>query len=466
MNIFYPEWCIPENHKESEFQFTCPVWSAKKVKRGEPTVLASSVGSTKSGLHFEIIKADDAVTDKNTESTEQCATVSKKLYLAHKLLRLGGYYVDYIGTRYDDEDHYGVMQEQNSVGELKTEKFSNIDLIENATTATKILIGRGIVIKPEVVAKLKAEGRPVTYHEAGEDGCTLLLPHLMPYSWCLQEYGKNEETFEGQINQNPRPATTTTFERKDLEAATVVRQDMPFRGLHSQTWDFAYSVKKGRNFSTASDVIWDDKGRMFVNDLIRSRFKQNDLAQAVVDFAKKWHPFLIRIENSNGADFLEPAILEKAKQSGDEYVIQVCSKIDWFRPDTTVDAKRMRMGALHPWLMEGNLKFSNTLPYLETLYNEFERCMTSRSAVNDIPDVISHQPACAPQVMRMVDKKEISSWTPGSLEWLMLFEGADEFGRVGYEPPIPVVEIEPDPEIGNMPYIPGLENVLGAGLTG
>lgn len=467
MNLFFPEFCVLESARESEFEFTCPVWAAKQINRKEPTVLASSVGATKSGWHFEVIKGDDPVTDENTDSTERCASISKKLNLSKNLLRKGGYYNDYIGTRYADEDHYGVQLEKN-IGDIKTVRGPCWELIENITTATKILIGRGIVIKPEVAVKLAQDGRPITYIEAGEEGCDLLIPRVMPYPALMRDYRENEEVFEGQINQNPRPASSTTFERKDLLAATVRFDQMPFRGPISQTWDFAFSRKKGRDFSTGASVIWNDKAQMFVHDLIRAHFKPNDLAQAVVDFARKWHPFIIGIEDASGSRFSEPTIIEKAKQTGDEQVIAVCSKIDWFKPDTQYDAKRIRMGTLHPALMEGRLKFANYISEVVSgvLYDEFERCMTSRSARNDIPDVVSQQLRYSPQILTMVDKNEMAGWTPGNAGWNLIFEDGDAFGRPGFGTPPPIVEMLPEPEIENVPYAPGLDNILGAGLLG
>jgi len=468
MGLFFPEFCIPEDQRENEFQFTCPAWALKKLKRKEPTVLASSVGSTKSGWHFEVIKGDDPVTDKNTESPEQCAKISKQLSLSKKLLRPGGYYNDYIGTRYDDEDHYGVMLEKN-VGDVKTFSKPCVTLMENATTATKILIGRGIVIKQEIAAKLLAEGKKVEYPEAGEEGCDLLIPNVMGFSWLMQQYRENEDTFEGQINQNPRPTSSTTFERKDLVAATVRFDQMPWVGAPiSQTWDFAYSVRKGRDFTTGSSAMWNDKGCAFVYDLIRQRFKPNDQAQAVVDFARKAGPalFIIGIEDASGSQNLQSATTEKARQTGNEHVLAVCSRIHWIPPEHAVDAKRTRMATMHPPLMEGRLKFANYIPFLEELYKEFERCMTSKSARNDIPDVISQQLQYASRVMRTVDKDKISTWTPGEADWNMVFEEGDAFGRPGMGTPPPMVDIKSEPELGSEQCIPGMPNVLGGGLIG
>jgi len=467
MNLFFPEFCVNEHRQEREFEFNCPVWEAKQLKRKEPTVLSSSVGATKSGWHFELIKGDDPVTDKNTESDEQCAKISKQLTLSKNLLRKGGYYNDYIGTRYNDEDHYGVMIEKN-VGDIKIVRTACTEIQENTTTATKILIGRGIVIKSEVAARLLAEGRPVNYIEAGEAGCDLLIPHVMPYSALMKEYRENEEVFEGQINQNPRSSSGTTFERKDLIAATVRIDQMPFSGPISQTWDLAYSPKKGRDFTVGCSTIWNDKGCAFIYDLVRNRFKPNEQAQAIVDFARKAGPnlFMIGIEDATGARRMEDAIIEKARQTGNAHVLAVCSKIHWIPPEHATGSKIVRMATMHPPLMEGRLKFANYLPFLNVLYEEFERCMSSKSSRNDIPDVISQQLQYAPKIMAMVAKNDILTMNPGGAGWNMIFEEGDAFGRPGMMVPPPMVDIKPESEVRSDSYAEGLDGILGAGLIG
>ena len=85
-NLFFPEHCCLPKEMGAGTVFTTPVYKRKKTGRKEATVIASSVGKTKSGWRFEVIKADDAVSDKNSETAEQCSTVSGKLFLAEKLL--------------------------------------------------------------------------------------------------------------------------------------------------------------------------------------------------------------------------------------------------------------------------------------------------------------------------------------------------------------------------------------------
>jgi phage terminase large subunit-like protein len=482
MNFFFPEFCMTEKELDAgnQFEFTCPVWAAKKVHRKEPTVLASSIGSTKSGLHFEIIKADDAVCDKNSESPEQCQSISKKIFLSKKLLRPGDYYFEMIGTRYAEEDHYGVLIEKN-VGDIKTNRQPALEYTENYSTCTKILIGRAITIKPEVAKQLKIEGKPVTYKEAGIEGCDLLLPKIMPYPWLLREFGENEETFEGQLNQNPRSATFSIFERDKLILATVPFTELPSRGPVSQTWDFAFSKKKGRDYCTASSAIWNDKGQFFVHDLIRARFTPSDLAKAVVDFALKYRPYVVSIEDASGSKLLEPAIKSEALKTGDAYIIGLFNRIDWVSAETNKDAKKIRMAALQPWLDDGRMKFAAHLPFIGVLYDEFEKCMGA-SHHDDIPDVISRQLKHAPAMAQSIAKNETQTWSKVEAGWKLLFEEdfASPFGGflLTHNPetgelnwvtsPIaqPIVAVPEDSGMRSSPAPGGLEPILGSGILG
>lgn len=474
LNLFFPEFCLSEKDmaKETAFEFTCPIWRRKQIRRKEATVTASSIASTLSGPHFEVVKPDDAVSNRNSESEEQCVKITKRINTSiRKMLRPFGYF-EANGTRYADEDYYGDVLEKN-VGELIKTSGPCWEIVENQRTGLKILIGRAIVIKAEVAAQLEKEGKPITYKEAGEEGCDLLFPDVLTYSFLMQEYARDEVSFEGQYNNNPRPATNTPFTHALLLKATVTFEEMPFRGPTSQTWDFAFSQKKGRDYSTGSCAIWNEKGTAFINDLVRGRFNHNDLAKAVVEFARKWHPFVIGIEDAAGSKFLEHAILAEAQKTNDPQVIAVCSRIDWVTPDNQKDAKKMRMAALHPWLVNDRLKFASHLQHLNPLYSEFERCLTSHHH-DDIPDVISRQTKYAPSMQQLIEKSDIQTWSVADAGFNLLYGPwlsesdmpADAFGRLGMGNPPP---IDPQPvETGPMAETPapGFDPILGSGMFG
>src|ERR1700721_4307584 len=425
-NLFWPEHCCLVKDMGAGNIFTTPWYKAKKTGRKEPTVIPSSVGKTKSGYHYELIKADDAVSDKNTETPEQCATVSEKLFLAEKLLIPGGLFKDWVGTRYAEEEHYGILLDKYLAnGEIEKTSGVGWSFYHNKTFAIKILIGKACQIKPELEEKLRREGRPVNYIEAGEDGCILLLPKKQPYSWLMGEFANNEKVFEGQLNQNPRTSSSIVFDRISLIKASGPYTMLPRQGPVSQFWDLSFSEKKGTDYCVGSSVLWgeedvvDFSGKKtgnrktvgYVQKLIRDRFNPFSCAQAIVQLVTEQRPFILGIEKAGGSNNLEPAIQAEAMKTGDPLVIAVCTHIDWVDVDTQKAAKKTLMGALLPWILDGRLKFLNACMApkylnLEVLYSEFERCMTSHHH-DDIPDNLGYQPRYAPRATQIVVEKNV-----------------------------------------------------------
>lgn len=504
MNLFWPEMCCLEKDMRKGNIFTSPEWARKKVRRKEATVTASSVGKTKSGQHYEVIKADDAVSDKNTETDTQCQSVSEKLDLVENLLVPGGdgYFIQFVGTRYHELDHYGKLVDKfQSNGEIQVlEEGPNWKRLHNPTFNVDIVVGKACQIKPEVADKLSREGRPVTYQEAGEDGCTLLLPKLISYSFFVGKFTKNERVTEGQLNQNPSTLGSVEFTRALMARAVVPYQMMPRSGPCCNFWDFAFSKKKGRDYSTGGSIIWseDDEIRAdgtktgnkrtvgFVRKIVRDRFNHSTLAQAVVDLAQEEQPFVIGIEDAAGSRFLEPTIISAALRTGDPRVIELCSHIDWITPDNQVDAKKVRMRSMYPWIVEGRLKFLNACmapkeSNLEVFYKEWERCLVDHHH-DDIPDVISQMPnRYAPRATQAIVENNIDMFSRvDSLGWHQLYDENYQGGGRGvvlqtdgqgnpivWDPYATVTADEWVPEPDVRAETPGgMDNVLGIGIFG
>jgi hypothetical protein len=502
INLFFPEFCCLLKDMGAGNVFTTPVYKKKKTGRKEPTVVASSVGKTKSGWHYEVIKADDSVSDKNTETLEQCVSVSEKLFLAEKLLIPGGYYKDYVGTRYAEEDHYGVLLEKYlTTGEIEIVSGVGWVLTKNKTYNIDILIGRACQIKPEVEEKLRREGRPVTYIEAGEDGCILLLPKKQPYSWLMGEYANNEKVFEGQLNQNPRLTGDKGFNRVSLIKATIPFNMLPRSGPVSQFWDLSFSQKKGADYCVGSSVMWgeedvlDSLGKRtgfrktvgYVRKIVRDRFNPFTVAQAIVQLVVEERPFILGIEDATGSKNLEPVIHAEAYKTGDAQVIAVCTHIQWVTPTNQYDAKHIRMGSLIPWIEEGRMKFANfcmepKYHHLDVLYDEFERCLFTRRHGesthhhDDIPDNLGYQPLYAPQATQAITENQTEKfYFVDRVGWADVFNPdmntnayyADENGKlVPWDAPMLPDDWAPqeDPRAGSQ--YADLPNVLGIGIFG
>lgn len=489
MNLFFPEFCDEDEELGSKFEFICPVFRRKQIKRGEPTVMAGSVDMTLAGFHFEVMKGDDAVNDINAKSAERCKSVTEHLKLKRKMLMPWGYW-DKIGTRYHVADAYGADIAAVQVGEyVRIMDGPNVEIFTNSSRKLKVMIARGIVLKPGISEKLEAEGKPINYIEAGEDGCTLLLPNFLSYSLLMSDYSSGESSevvFEGQINQNPTPKSEIAFDRSLLQRNTVPFYRLPETGPVMQIWDFAWGAKRKKKYTdldycTAVSIIWDTEYKAYAHDMIRDRFKPAELAKAVVAFAKKWHPFMIAIENSGFSEALEPAIIVEALKTGDDHVIEVCGRIEWIPVDNSEGAKKSRMRALHPLMSNGQFFFSGSMPYLEAAHDEFEGCLGD-PLHDDIPDVISYYPRFSPRMMQLADPQErYTSWSQivqegvsyseftRSFESKLIYaeEACDAYGNsLGIQSAPVAIPVDPDDYDGETWHPVGMGNMMGTGLRG
>jgi phage terminase large subunit-like protein len=460
MNIYFPEFC-KEDTKEEQGNMYVFISPARKHFSKEPTAMASSVDSKLSGKHYDVMKVDDAVTNDTPEDADTLKKIYNNFNVITKMLMPYGY-LDIVGTRYHDLDMYGELLNIN-IGEIaktRDEEAGELALweySENKTTGFQTLIGRAIVPKPGIYKDIK---------ELEEDECIVHFPEYLPFAKLKYEWHKSEKASEGQYNQNPRPKSTTTFTLPLLQRQTIDHTKIPYSGPITITWDFAFSKKKNRDFSTASVARWNDKAEMFIIDIVRGRYIHTDLAKAVVKLAMDWRPVIIAIEDAAGSRFLEPTIIAEAEKTGMQDVIAVCKRIDWFPPDPQDGAKQIRMSSLHPWLVNNRLFFAKFLPYLDILYNEFQLCLVSHHH-DDIPDVIAQQPRYAPHMAQMLATQQSASYSAEDASFNLLFvPGSDAFGRIGFQSPQLVVPVPVERGPAAESAYNDAPSILGAGLFG
>ena len=474
MNMFFPEFCVPEKDLRGP-TFTCPVWAQKQVERKEPTVMPLTIGGTLSGWHCEDLKADDMVATINSGNPDACKKVSANFYINKNIIVPNGY-LEMVGTRYSEDDHYGRELVQN-VGELEIKRgLDNPDdprpweTIHNKSTGKIFIIGKGWQLKPDI-EKLILENKKKE-EELTEKDYFILFPNHLTFAVMRSKRRDDEPSFEGQINQNPHPRSSISFDRALLVKHTIPFNMVPTVGPIIITWDFAFSKKKGRDFTTCAVSTYNAKGQLFIIDLVRQRFTATELAKAVVDYADRYHPTILGIEKAGGSEYLDPSIRVEAENRQKPWLLSLIKGIDWFTPDQNKDAKRTRMAAMHPWLMADRLWFVSHLPYLDTLYTEFEHCLVQHHH-DDIPDVIAQQLRYVTQVQIMIDKKELPTWNREDAAWNLVYgdwEGGepDPFGRPGFHGSLPERPFEAPPDTGlkAVPSADGLPNMLGSGLIG
>lgn len=442
MNRLFVDFCVLEKDLGNQTVFECPVRSKQRTTR-EPTILASSIESAKAGFHFDVLKIDDAVSEQNSFTLDQIQKVNRGYHMNRKLMAPYGY-VDVVGTRYHSEDLYG-------------------EILANNQGETKVLC------KPALLVKDSAKNKRL--EDLEKDEYEVLFPAdsegnpQLTYAYLMREKHLNEEIFWGQYMMDPRTKDSITISRELIESHVVHHSQLPLNGPIVIIWDLAYSRKKGRDFSTGAVGMFDDKGSLYIVDLVRDRFGPWDLAKAIVALWQQWPGCrLVAIEDATGSHFLEPAIQQAAKEAG----IQEMFYIDWFTPQQEKNAKHTRMAGLHPWLATDHLFFATHLPHLQDLIGEFERCLGQHHH-DDIPDCISQFPRYAPRMQLWMAKEEIHTISKEQAAWNLIFEeNCGPFGIPGSGHIVPdESENYSEPEgLPAEPCAPGLEPILGSGITG
>jgi hypothetical protein len=487
MSLFWPEHCLLEKDSGASGSFTTPMWEKKQIKRKEPTIMARGITATISGYHFEIMAADDAVSDRNSLTDEQCKSVKKRYYLTRKTLRPFAF-TNLVGTRYGEDDLWGDVLSKTQIGTFKEEDVNpNIKVITNLEKSTCIVVGAAMRVKEDCARELAKFNiaRRDWYRKAGRDGVTLLMPqnpHLN-YDKELSEYDEDPETYETQRNQNVLSAVASVFTEELLLKAIIHWNELPVFGQRTCTFDLnGGKGKKDNDFVVGNCCLWDDKGIGYIIDLVRDVFPNpTAIAKAIVTFCVKHHPDILSIEDAPGSRMLAPTIESEADKyrnpkngEPDQYVQSLVRRIHWSPLDNKEDSKRNRINSLQPLLLYGRMRFVNYLPYMDMLKTEFIRKIT-RGSKNDIPDSISLQIPFMPQprstplteedkTKQEEEKKKRLQEERDRSAWKQMFEETQNVWY-GNDTPQQQQEYLID-ESFNISHEEGYENILGAGLIG
>ena len=417
----FPEWTISSKTEGSEDQFICPNRTQGDDKKKDPSAWANSILSNLPGWHCDLMKGDDVVNDKNSETKELIAKVIRKINYAESLIDPGGY-KDLLGTPYAGSDLYA-----HTVASVEP-----ADLKKLATPARWLI--------------------PASQHKDERD-CTdadweLLFEFdksgrkRLTNDFLNKRKRKDIGIYLSQYMLNASGTRKIKFSMDLLVQRTISLEQLPNQLRFYIFWDFAYGSSQSNDYSVGAVIGLDELNRAYVVEIFRDHYVESDLARAIVESFKKYDPRLVCIEGSNGAQFLEQTIRRYADESGIPHI-----RLEFFKVDRSVNAKATRIGATQPYLLGGQLFFMNTIDCLDDLYKEFKDFGTSTH--DDIPDAISHY-------MRMLPAGSSEPNGPGSRERAQKFDEAMRqkdfydliYGQGDYAPVVVEKPLEPEPGTG------------------
>jgi predicted phage terminase large subunit-like protein len=418
----FPEWTLSPNNLGAEDQFFCPKRTQGDEKKKDASAWASSILANLPGRHCDLLKGDDVVNDKNSETPQLVAKVVRKIAFAKSLVDPGGF-TEFLGTPYASNDLYAKTESSASPGELR------------------ILKTPARWLRPESVHKDERDCSHADYEllfEFNKAGRKVLTHDFL-------DKRKREDLgiYLSQYMLNASGTRKIKFTMDLMLQRTISIEQLPHQLRYYIFWDFAYGTNTANDFSVGAVVGLDIENRGYVVEIFRDHYLDSDLAREIVASYQRYQPRLVSIENSNGAQFLEQTIRRYAEEAGIKYI-----PIDFFKVDKALNAKASRVGALQPRLLGGELFFLNTIQCLEDLYKEFKDFGTALH--DDIPDAISHYTRILPSGIS-------EPGGPGGKEKQEKFDKALRekdfydmiFGQGDYAPVIPEAPIVPEPGTGD-----------------
>jgi predicted phage terminase large subunit-like protein len=359
---------LHEGDEGKETQFICPARMKGDARKKDVTIWAGSVGAGKVGKHCDLVKADDAVDEKNTDTPQLIVKTRKRIGMASKLVDPGGY-KDNLGTPYAPNDWYNHIR--NNVKDVLT------------------LIRPCMWLKKDVNGFTAAQ-RGVAEKDFTENDWVLLFPQdkngepKLTHQQLAVNREEDPDGFPSQYMLDPYGYKKVSFSDALLQQQTIPKEMMPTQVepfTHYVTWDFADTTNSTSDYSVGVVFAVGNDNRAYVVEISRDRYTFGDLCKEVARLNHEYKPVRVIIENARGAEKLRGDIVRASQDLGDKTI-----NLDFVKVTNTKSAKSIRIGKLEPKFKNRQLYILNTVTCLQELITEFRDFGSAPH--DDIPDAM------------------------------------------------------------------------------
>jgi phage terminase large subunit-like protein len=360
----FAEHCVPnDDGKASEFQTP-----AVSNRQKEPTVFSASIEQSLTGFHVCVLKLDDVVTNENSLTVERLKAVNKQVSINQAMLHPYGFY-DKIGTWYDQEDTYG----QDIKNAAKYAEDGDIFPMK-------------IYIRPcwwpteeaKKAGKIEEEMVSSDYH------LWFNVPGQLTYDF-LRNKKKTDPYFAIKYLNDPTQMHVVKFPRELLIRKTIPAVEVPGTGLIVSCVDTAYSTKAWADYTVIITALIYG-GRFYIIDMKRGKYDEYTLPAMIATTAAQWKPKTICIEDTGKA---EKYVQREAYREMDKLKIRVPLRMVSLGQGSKKGSKTAKAGPVLRFLGDDRLKFVNTCPNLDELYEELSKFGTASSTHDDIVDALA-----------------------------------------------------------------------------
>ena len=360
----FAEHCIPEDDgRANVFQTR----ASAATTSPEPTLFSASIEQSLTGFHVCVLKLDDVVTNENSQTVERLKNINKQISINQAMLHPYGFY-DKIGTWYDSEDTYGQDIKNAKRYEEDGESFPMKIYLRPCWWPTEEAIKLG-KIEEEMVAS--------DYH------LWFNQPGQLTYEF-LRNKKKTDPYFAIKYLNDPTQMHVIKFPRELLVRKTIPAIEVPGTGMIVTCVDTAYSTKTWADYTVIITALIYG-GRFFVIDMKRGRYDEYTLPAMIASTAAQWKPKQICIEESGAIKYIAREVYREM----DKLKVRVPIRLVPLGQGSKKNSKQVKAGPVLRFLGDDRLKFVNTCPQLEELYDELSKFGTAASLHDDIVDALA-----------------------------------------------------------------------------
>ena len=382
----FPEYVLRGKEGSSKQSFVSP---ARQHNQKDPTFWADSIMATLSGLHCDVMKADDVISNRNSDTEDARRKLKRKFDQAIHLLDPWGFF-DVLGTRYSSDDWYAYrLKAAEEIRESGIENTLKIQ-VRSGWTVKDGVTEEGIAWKDLPLKKLKLEMVDLLFPE-------LKSTPKKTFEHFMVDVYNNELDFRCQILNEPAhdedKPYVNPFSDGLLTGSTTHGANGPTRdqGDLYIWWDTALTDGKNSDFCVGvAAQIWqrpDQQWELFIWEVYAHKLTTFDLARSIVAFSKKWNPLIAQFEQPRNLEVKDlMSAINKQKMLQDFY-----GPIVPVPPDPKKDAKINRIKGLEVLFRLGLIRFAFG-PWLDLTFEQFKKftgITKNRGRKDDIPDAIA-----------------------------------------------------------------------------
>lgn len=362
--MIFAEHCIPvDDGKASEFQTP-----AVSNKQKEPTVFSASIEQSLTGFHVCVLKLDDVVTNENSLTVDRLKAVNKQVSINQAMLHPYGFY-DKIGTWYDSEDTYGQDISNKKKYDEDGEPFPMKMYIRPAWWPNEAARAAGKIEEEMVESDWE-----LWFNEPGQ----------LTYKF-LRDKKRNDPYFAIKYLNDPTQMHVIKFPRELLVRKTVNAVDVPGTGMIVTVIDTAYSTKSWADYTVILTALIYG-GRFYIIDMKRGRYDEYTLPAMIAATALQWKPKTICIEDTGKA---EKYVQRETYREMDKLKVRVPVRMVGLGQGNKTKSKMTKAGPVLRFLGDDRLKFVNSCPGLDELYDELSKFGTASATHDDIVDALA-----------------------------------------------------------------------------